>query len=342
MERALERLRAWAGEVLGAPLAEGVRLPGGGSRRSFYRFAGPGRTAVAVIGSDRAENRAFLAFTRHFAARGIPVPGILGADEESGFYLMEDLGDATLADRLREWRAAPGEAGRAMAALREVVRRLARIQVEGGEGLDYRLCHEGEALDGPLFQADVERFLAEFGSGPEGAGKESVAVQAELDGLVKRLDAVERRHFCYRDFQPRNVMWPGRPVFIDYQAGRRGALQYDLAALLYSPDSGLEGPEREALREEYLEALGGCGISFDREEFLADFPPFVLIRRLQALAAYARLEREKPLEGYGEKIPAALGELARFLEEEGAGAGFPVLQQWLRGLEDSYAHLRER
>ena len=51
-------------------------------------------TAVAVLGPDAQENRAFLAYTACFRELGLPVPEVYGVDEAAGVYLLEDLGDA--------------------------------------------------------------------------------------------------------------------------------------------------------------------------------------------------------------------------------------------------------
>jgi aminoglycoside/choline kinase family phosphotransferase len=336
MPASLDDLKTLAGRCLGIPVRVLGRLPGGGSERAFHRLQAAGRPAIGVIGANLAEVRAFLGFTRHFAQQGIPVPRILGEDAARGLYLMEDLGQATLAGRLREWRAAPDGAARARAALEAVVRWLPEIQVRGGAGLDDTLCWEGRALDGAAFARDVERFLTQYV--PRFVLRPTpvdAAVRADLDALLERLDALPRQHFCYRDFQTRNVMWVARegspegPVFLDYQAGRRGPLAYDLASLLFSPDTGADEPLREHLLGVYLAALAGQGVAAPREAFLAGFWPLVLVRRLQALGRYAELIAVRKRAGFLEKIAPALAEL-RALHGAGRFAfGLPALEAWL-------------
>jgi aminoglycoside/choline kinase family phosphotransferase len=315
----------------------GASLAGGGSQREFYRLRAAGRPAVGVIGRNRAEVRAFLGFTRHFAARGIPVPRILGEDAARGLYLMEDLGEVTLADRLRRWRAEPLGAAPAEEALTQVVRWLPLIQVRGGAGLDPALFHEGAELDGAAFRADVERFLRHYL--PRFVLRPAPldgAVRAALNALLERLEALPRDHFCYRDFQTRNIMWVARegeaaegPVFLDYQSGRRGPLAYDLASLLYSPDTGADESLRARLIDAYLAALAGCGAAVERAAFLAGFYPIVLVRRLQALGAYAQLAGERGRSAYLERIPPALADL-RTLQAVGRfDFGLPALEAWL-------------
>ncbi|MBI3993883.1 MAG: phosphotransferase [Candidatus Lambdaproteobacteria bacterium] len=322
----------FAEATLGVTLSAVAELSGGGSSRRYFRLRWATGTAVGVIAKERAELRAFLAFTRHFAARGIPVPQLLGADEARGVYLQSDLGDATLCDRLAQWRAA-GRHAAAQGALETALRWLPVIQVRGGAGLDYTLCPEGDELGAAAYRADVELFLTEFvpRHAPHLAPGESV--RRDLETLVQRLGALPRPHFCYRDFQTRNIMWPGGgPVFIDYQSGRRGTLAYDVASILFSPDSGLDAPGRERLIDVYLAALADCGEHPGREAFLAGFHALVLLRRLQALGAYARIARVKHSDPYRERIAPALATLHGLLAAGQLRFGLPDLESWLARL----------
>jgi aminoglycoside/choline kinase family phosphotransferase len=326
----LDALHRFAQAALGRSLSPGEPMAGGGSDRRYVRFRDGAGSWVGVIAGNPAETRAFLSFTRHFAAQGIPVPGILSEDAAQGFYLLQDLGPDTLSDRLRAWRSEPDGAAQALAALRTVVRWLPVIQVRGGRGLDFSLCPGGPELGAAAFQDDLTLFLTRYVPRFAPAAAPSPAVVSDLAQLVGRLDAVPREHFCFRDFQARNVMWfQDGPLFLDYQSGRRGPLPYDLVSLLYSPDSGLAEPERQTLVADYLAALAGQGVRLERAAFTRDFHAFVLVRRLQALGAYARIAVEAGKPEYLDKIPPTLATLRELLEGGRFAFGLDSLEVWL-------------
>ncbi len=322
-------------------------MRGGGSERRYFRFrASGGATCVGVISAHLPEVRAFLGFTRHFSALNLPVPRLLAERGDQGVYVLEDLGDFTLAQRLAEWRSAATTAATAVDALRTAVQWLPALQVRGGRGLDYSLCFEGPELGRAAFQADLEQFLAQYVPRFVLAPGPVPAVREDLQALVERVSALPREHFCHRDFQTRNMMWrqgaaadatpasgmsaaSAGPVFLDYQGGRRGPLAYDLASLLYSPDSALEEPERQELIALYLRALAGEGVAQDGAAFRHDFYAVVLLRRLQALGAYARMAVVQGLPEYLQRIPPALATLRLLLGSGALRLGLPALEHWL-------------
>ena len=334
---ASEALAALARKALGVPVLAIEPMAGGGSTREFWRLRLPEGSVVGMAGKDVEEVGDFLRLTAHLSAHHIPVPQIRAAEESRGLCLLEDLGTHTLADRLRAWRAEAAGAPLALNALHGVTRWLAVIQIRGGQGLDSALGRPPAQLNGEAFRADIQTFLGFYAARrlPE-ALQPSGAALAELDTLAERLNALPRDHFCYRDFQARNIMWcrrgPGTgegPVFLDYQGGLNGPLAYDLASLLFSPDTGADAQERFLLLHAYLDALREQGMSVAPEAFLREFLPVALLRRLQALGAYVRIAEVSGKPVYLEKIPRALADLRALLEDDGLALGLPALQHWL-------------
>lgn len=329
-------LLALAERALGASVEHSEAMAGGGSQRSFYRLHAGGVSAVAVEGRDRAEVERFLTFTQVLDAERIPVPRLLAAEPEQGRYVMEDLGPRTLAEQLASWRAGPAGWSLALNALHDVVLWLPTIQVRVGRALhEGRLPGGAAELDGGVFRRDIEAFLhhylPRFVLTPEAP---DAAVRADLERLVARLDALPRQHFSYRDFQARNIVWVERadytgPVFLDYQDGMPGPLAYDLAALLFSPDTGVDEQERELLVDAYLGALERQDVAVPRGAFLESFHAIVLVRRMQALGAYARLSTVDHKPQYLAKIPPALETLRGLWRDGHFDLGLPALHEWL-------------
>jgi hypothetical protein len=90
----------------------------------------------------------------------------------------------------------------------------------------------------------------------------------------------------YRDFQARNILiFNNKPWFIDYQGGRKGPLQYDVASLLFQAKANLPYEFRQQMLDYYIEKLGER-IRINKPEFIRYYFGFVLIRTLQVLGAY--------------------------------------------------------
>ena len=77
----------------------------------------------------------------------------------------------------------------------------------------------------------------------------------------------------------------GEPWFVDYQGGRKGALQYDIASLLFDAKADLPPELRQQLLDHYLNALAAF-IPLDRGAFMHHYYAYVYIRMMQALGAY--------------------------------------------------------
>ena len=271
----------WCGE----PVERVTPLKGDGSDRRLYRLASAARTAVGVASSDARENRAFLAFSHHFRSCGLPVPEIYAEDSDRGIYLEEDLGDTTLFQFLATARTGTALSGEAQDLYRRVVEILPRFQILAGRTLDYGVCHPRASFDRQSMLWDLNYFKYYF-LRLAGIPFNEQALEEDFERFAEFLLGAPREHFLYRDFQSRNIMIrAGRPFFIDYQGGRRGALQYDLASLLFDAKADLPFELRDELVSRYLEAASTL-TPLDRAEFERLYPGFVLIRIMQAMGAY--------------------------------------------------------
>ena len=75
-------------------------LPLSGSARKYYRLSGSGGTVIGCIGTNPAENRAFLALDAQFRANGLHAPEVYGVSADGMAYLQEDLGGGQLFELL--------------------------------------------------------------------------------------------------------------------------------------------------------------------------------------------------------------------------------------------------
>src|SRR6267154_2578387 len=257
----------------------------GGSGRKIIRLASDKTTAIGILYNVREENAAFVEFSRHFRKHGLPVPDIYGEDLSHGAYLEEDLGDTTLFEFLSNNRTGENISPLATEAYRKVVTVLPRFQVEAGRDLNYDVCYPRDSFDRQSISWDLNYFKYYF-LRLAGIPFNEQALEDDFDRLTNFLLTAPRDYFMYRDFQSRNVMLRnGQPFFLDYQGGRKGALQSDIASLLYDAKADLPPEMRRALLDLYIEKLSGF-IRVDREVFLHHYYSYVYVRILQALGAY--------------------------------------------------------
>jgi aminoglycoside/choline kinase family phosphotransferase len=257
----------------------------GGSGRKIIRLSRGKHSAIGILYGVREENAAFLAFSRHFRRHGLLVPEIYEEDLDRGAYIEEDLGDTTLFDFLSLNRSGESIAAPVVEFYRKVAAELPRFQIEAGRDLDYSVCYPRGSFDRQSINWDLNYFKYYFLRLAAIPFNEQ-ALEDDFDRLTNLLLEAPGDFFLYRDFQSRNVMLHnGKPFFVDYQGGRKGALQYDIASLLFDAKADLPPDLRQQLLDAYLEALS-VHIKFDREAFLRYYYAFVYVRIMQALGAY--------------------------------------------------------
>ncbi len=329
-------LRALYRQRFGSEAERVSALHGDGSGRRLFRLQGTAGAAIGVHGPDPLENRAFLSFSRTFREAGLPVPEIYGEDAAVGVYLEEDLGDTTLFELLSAERQGGEPGAAAVAVYREALRLLPRFQIEAGRRIDYGVCYPRASFDAQSMRWDLNYFKYYF-LRLAGIPFSEQALEDDFARFAELLLAAPREHFLYRDFQSRNIMVrEGKPWFIDYQGGRRGALQYDVASILYDAKADLPFALRDALLAEYLDAAAQIA-PLDRDGFLALYPLYAYVRIFQALGAYG-------LRGYYERktrflqsIPYAIRNLERLSLESPLPVELPALAEVVRRLVGSSA-----
>jgi aminoglycoside/choline kinase family phosphotransferase len=303
----------------------------GGSGRRIIRLAGEKSRAIGILYGVREENVAFLDFSRHFRRHGLPVPEIYGEDLAHGAYLEEDFGDLTLFDFLSKNRAGGAISPPVVEAYRKVVAVLPRFQIEAGRDLNYKVCYPRGSFDRQSIAWDLNYFKYYF-LRLAGIPFNEQVLENDFSRLTKFLLNADHDYFLYRDFQSRNVMLgDGQPFFLDYQGGRRGALQYDIASLLYDAKADLPPELRQQLLDHYLDQVAGY-IPLDREGFLRYYYAYVYVRIMQALGAYGFRGFYERKAHFLQSVPYALKNLRWLLHNVELPIALPTLLDAFRNM----------
>jgi len=307
-----------------------------GSHRRYFRLTLEDEsTLIGAYNDDVAENIAFFTYTQFFTEKHFNVPTLLVIAPDKQHYLQTDLGKTTLYDFLSANRDEQGQPSAAVVEYYEqVVRQLPDLQLSGHEGIDFSVAYPRAAFDRQSMQWDLNYFKYYFLKLVNVSFNEQL-LENDYNNLIDYLLSAESDYFLYRDFQSRNVMVDnGSVYFIDYQGGRKGALQYDVASLLYDAKADLSPELREHLLNIYLDTLAQH-IEVDRQAFLSYFQGFVLIRILQAMGAYGYRGYFERKTHFLQSVPYAVHNLDNLLSNFNLPIELPELTRVLRGIINS-------
>jgi aminoglycoside/choline kinase family phosphotransferase len=282
----------------------------------------------------REENVAFLEFSRHFRKYGLPVPEIYAEALAEGAYLEEDLGDTTLFEFLSNNRSGPEIRDDVVEVYRQVVSTLPRFQVEAARDLNYKVCYPRASFDRQSINWDLNYFKYYF-LRLAGIPFNEQALENDFSRLTKFLLTADHDYFLYRDFQSRNVMLKeGAPFFLDYQGGRKGALQYDIASILYDAKADLPPDLRQHLLDRYLEALSTY-VSVKRDAFMQHYYAYVYVRIMQAMGAYGFRGFYERKSHFLQSVPYALKNIRWLLHNVELPIPLPTLLEAFKSIVGS-------
>ena len=296
----------------------------GGSGRNIIRLANAGHSAIGILYPVREENVAFLEFSRHFRRHGLPVPEIYEEALSEGAYLEQDFGDTTLFEFLSKNRTGADIQPDVVDVYRKVVEVLPRFQVQAGRDLNYKVCYPRSSFDRQSIAWDLNYFKYYF-LRLAGIPFNEQALEKDFGRLMKFLLTADHDYFLYRDFQSRNVMLlDGKPFFLDYQGGRKGALQYDIASLLYDAKADLPPELRQHLLDHYLEALSTF-VNLKRDAFMQHYYAYVYVRIMQAMGAYGFRGFYERKAHFLQSVPYALKNIRWLLHNAELPIALPTL-----------------
>ncbi len=274
-----------------------------GSERLYYRIACSESDPFIVVdarGTGRkknhssgcSQNRSFILIRNHLAALGFPVPELLLEDQNDDFYFLQDLGDITLYQTIKE----QGWNHQTINLYQDTISLLLRLQLIAGEKFVSSWCYAGAYYDQQLIiDHELNYFLKAFVMGYCGEKillETWSRLQSEFENIAAAAAKAPSNFFLYRDFQSKNLMLKEKKIFlIDFQGARLGPYYYDLAALINDPYTDIPWPLREQLKTDYFNKLG-TSLKADapnHETFNYYFSLFSLIRTLQTLGAFGYL-----------------------------------------------------
>lgn len=309
---------------------ETILLPPSGSYRSYCRMKTDNVSALGAWNADTRENEAFISFTESFYSQGLPVPEIYSVNNTESVYLLEDFGETMLFDRVHNHKF--GEELKSL--YKKSLEGLIDLQLKGKNCIDYSKCYPRAAFDLDSMMWDLNYFKYYFLKLVRIPFDEQ-ALENDFRSFTDYLLKEENDFFLFRDFQSANIMIRNdKPYFIDYQGGRRGALQYDPASLLYDAKARLSKEIRKELIDYYVDVLAER-TSINRIEFMNFYQGFVIIRLMQAMGAFGfrGIVEKKP--GFMESIPPALTMFADILDEWTLPVEIPELKACFRRMLDS-------
>ena len=256
-------------------------LPQSGSQRIYFRAKNNKNDSIIVAyNSDIEENLAFFNYTFTFLEHNIPVPEIYFIDKTKQYYILQDLGDTTLFKYL-----VSNDFEKALPFYKQSIDNLIKIQLLGKKHIDFSLAYPIKEFNKQAILWDLNYFkyyFLKFIYVPFNETKLEEAFNAFVNYLV----SIPHKYFMYRDFQSRNIMiHNNKTFFIDYQGGRLGPVQYDLASLLYDSKANLSLEEKNILFNYYYEKFSQVE-KVEKKKFEDYFYAIALIRILQAFGAY--------------------------------------------------------
>jgi RNase adapter protein RapZ len=316
--------KSWTGKE---PAQVDVLAQSGSDRRYFRLYSDAGDTFIATHGLNVPENEAFIYFADHFRRKRLHVPEILAVSYDKTVYLQEDFGKVSLLNILE----AKGFAPEAYDLFKESLNQLARLQVLGDEGLNYKKCLTNEEFGKQAIMADLLYFKYYFLDALQRPYDKQKLID-DFEALSTYLTHTEYKYFMFRDFQSRNILVTedDQVHFIDFQGGMKGAPQYDVASMIWQARANLPDEWKINLLEDYMDSFENViQNTIDREVFRSQFNGYVLIRLLQVLGAYGFRGLFERKAQFLTSIPSALKNLKWFFENQSLGIVLPEFKRVL-------------
>jgi aminoglycoside/choline kinase family phosphotransferase/choline kinase len=286
---------------------EQKKLKGDGSERQWSRLQSGRHSLIMADHGIRktlsaTEVDAFVHIGQHLYRQGVPVPRIYFYDTFCGLVFLDDLGDVCLQQVIRSTTSPQALIG----IYQSVIDQLINMSLRGAQSFDVGWTYQSARYDQELIIEKEGRYFQDaFLKGYLGLEIPFEDLAGDFSSLARKALQYSNTGFMHRDMQSRNIMVKNdRIYFIDFQAGRLGPIQYDLASLLIDPYVELPDTIQAQLRDYCMETLSK-GTAVEPEKFNRCFEYCSLTRNLQILGAFAFLSNVKGKHYFEDYIPAA-------------------------------------
>ena len=321
MEAILQPIENLFNTFQGSPWDSIQKIPQSGGDRIYFRIQQGRQTWIATYNLNVKENQTFIYFAQHFHEKGMPVPKLLAVNQDQTVYLQEDVGTTSLLDVLE----LEGKTDAVFALFQKSLTALAKLQIQGAQGLDYNHCLTSKSFGKHSILTDLLYYKYYFLDTLQYPYDKQALID-ELELLSEQLAQNQYDNFMFRDFQSRNIMVKeGEVFFIDFQGGMQGGLPYDLASLLWQAKAELSNEWKENLLVHYINELQKLlPKPLDVNEFKKQYQGFVLLRLLQVLGAYGFRGLFERKAHFLTSIPLGLKNLKNFLQVYSLAKDTPV------------------
>lgn len=302
------------------------KLPKSGGDRIYFRIVTEKKSYIATYNENLKESETFLYFTEHFSKINAPVPQVYFTSEDGRMYVQEDFGPVSLLNELEKY----GQNDYVFSLFKKSLKALAWLQIKGFPDLDYSYCLTSQEFGKQAILSDFLYFKYYF--------LDTLKIPYDKEKLIDDFEAlstyltrVEHKYFMFRDFQSRNICVRNDEVhFIDYQGGMKGALQYDVASLLWQARANLSDDWKNSLLEYYIDCAGEIlEKPIDKDRFISQYNGYVLIRLMQVLGAYGFRGLFERKAQFLISIPLALNNIKWFIENKKMGIALPEYERIL-------------
>lgn len=300
-------------------------LAGDASFRRYVRVTTP-KTSYVVMDSPPQHEpiRPYIRVCDYLSKQGFSAPRIIALDEESGFLLLEDLGDdvyTALLDReennaaklekelyaqsvelLATWHRTPG-----------LLKNSSTLRIEDYSFNEYM---RELSLFTEWYLPSLDATEAKF------RANEFLEIWADILGKAPLADC----YFVHRDFHANNLVWLNardkdkRVGLLDFQDALWGDASYDLVSLLEDARRDVPLELAQDMKEQYLDLSGQPRALFEKRYALMGAQ-----RNLKIIGIFARLNKRDNKPKYLEYLPRVW----KYLEDDVKHPALAKVKIWL-------------